>query len=257
LKSQEAANNVPLGFLASLAVYSLQRSAPASERSARGTVSKNRTRVSGDELHLKRRAVFESTKCRKQALAKKILTKREGEIAMQLFEWGARGTDVFKDCAKNLKVQRSYPCCEHSRTNVRVFLENMQTFFGDRSLAGYRRQVVIDYRNYRKGQPSKNEFCSQIKGTTVNRRDVNLRCMCNFAIERKLHLRQPRQRRETFDERRERPAKRMLTLEEEHAFWKTPPPYLRVAIVLLAQRVAVRYPEGFSLRWDQIDLDHA
>jgi integrase len=33
------------------------------------------------------------------------------------------------------------------------------------------------------------------------------------------------------------------------------PPYLRVAIVLLAQTGGRTYTEGFSLRWDQIDFD--
>jgi integrase len=60
-----------------------------------------------------------------------------------------------------------------------------------------------------------------------------------------------------FDERRERPAKRMLTPEEEQRILANAPPYLRVAIVLLAQTGGRTYTEGFSLRWDQIDLENS
>ena len=58
-----------------------------------------------------------------------------------------------------------------------------------------------------------------------------------------------------FDERRERPTKRMLALEEEQRILANAPPYLRVAIVLLAQTGGRTYTEGLSLRWDQIDLE--
>src|SRR5882672_12507502 len=66
LKSSRSSKYVPLGFLASLAVYSLQRSAPASERSARGTVSKNGLAFLVDELHLERRAVFRVNQMQEQ-----------------------------------------------------------------------------------------------------------------------------------------------------------------------------------------------
>ena len=48
----------------------------------------------------------------------------------------------------------------------------------------------------------------------------------------------------------------MLSLEEEQRILENAPPYLRVAIVLLAQTGGRTYTEGFSLRWDQIDFDH-
>jgi len=44
-----------------------------------------------DELHLEGEQYFESTKCRSKALANKILSKREGEIAMQMFKVGEQG----------------------------------------------------------------------------------------------------------------------------------------------------------------------
>src|SRR5882672_12342057 len=48
----------------------------------------------------------------------------------------------------------------------------------------------------------------------------------------------------------------MLKLEEEQRILTNAPPYLRVAIVLLAQTGGRTYTEGFSLRWDQIDLEN-
>jgi integrase len=48
----------------------------------------------------------------------------------------------------------------------------------------------------------------------------------------------------------------MLSLEDEQRILENAPPYLRVAIVLLAQTGGRTYTEGFSLRWDQIDLVH-
>lgn len=49
---------------------------------------------------------------------------------------------------------------------------------------------------------------------------------------------------------------RMLSLQDEQRILENAPPYLRVAIVLLAQTGGRTYTEGLSLRWDQIDLEH-
>src|SRR5215469_9390515 len=49
----------------------------------------------------------------------------------------------------------------------------------------------------------------------------------------------------------------MLTVEEEQRILRAAPPYLRVGIFLLAQTGGRTYSEGFSLRWDQVDLDNA
>jgi integrase len=59
-----------------------------------------------------------------------------------------------------------------------------------------------------------------------------------------------------FDERRERPSKRMLTVDEEQQILDAAPPHLRVAIVLLVQTGGRTYSEGFSLRWEQMDLEN-
>jgi integrase len=94
------------------------------------------------------------------------------------------------------------------------------------------------------------------KGATVNREMAYLRCMLNFAIERKYVSENPASRVKPFDQRRERPAKRMLSLEDEQGILDDAPPYFRVAIVLSARTGGRIYTETFSLRWDQIDLDH-
>jgi integrase len=59
-----------------------------------------------------------------------------------------------------------------------------------------------------------------------------------------------------FNELRERPMRRMLTVEEENRIVETAPAYLRVAIVLLSQTGGRTYSEGLSLRWDQVDFQN-
>ena len=65
------------------------------------------------------------------------------------------------------------------------FLESMQKFFRDRLLSDIDAGLVADYRNYRKAQPSRNNPVRKVKGATVNRELAYLRCMLNFAVERK------------------------------------------------------------------------
>jgi hypothetical protein len=61
----------------------------------------------------------------------------------------------------------------------------MREFFGDCSLADIDAKWVTVYRNYRKSQPSRKNPNCKVKGATVNREMAYLRCMFNFAIERK------------------------------------------------------------------------
>ena len=169
-------------------------------------------------------------------------------------KWASRGRECrSRDCAKNLKA-RTYRLLLRAQTNVLDFLENMRKFFGDRSDidAG----LVADYGNYRKSQPSKMNPTRKIKGATVNRKLAYLRCIVNFAVKRKYISENPAHGVKLFDERRERPVKRMLAWEDEQRVLESARPYLRVAIVLLAQTGGRTYTEGFSLRWDQIDFDH-
>ena len=73
-----------------------------------------------------------------------------------------------------------------------------------------------------------------------------------YAVSRRYLTENPGSGVKHFDERRERPAKRMLALEEEQRILANAPRYLRVAILLLAQTGGRTYTEGLSLHWDQI-----
>jgi integrase len=200
---------------------------------------------------------FESTKSTSKALANKILSKREGEIAMQLFKVGRQGGSMsFTALCKEFKSAHVPTLAASTQDTVMDFLESMRKFFGDRLLSDIDARLVADYRNYRKAQPSRNNPTRKVKGATVNRELAYLRCMLNFAVEREYISENPARGVKPFDERRERPVKRMLSLEEEQRILENAPPYLRVAIVLLAQTGGRTYTEGFSLRWDQIDFDH-
>jgi integrase len=119
-----------------------------------------------------------------------------------------------------------------------------------------RRRMVEEYRDYRRRQPSQRNPKIDVKGATVNREIEWLQCVCQFAVTRKYIAESPAAGVRHFDERRERPAKRMLTVEEEQSIFETAPPYLRVAIVLLVQTGGRTYSEGLSLRWDQVDLEN-
>jgi integrase len=110
--------------------------------------------------------------------------------------------------------------------------------------------------DYRHRQPSQRDPKTTVKGATVNREIQCLQCMFQFAVTRKYIAESPASGVRHFDERRECPAKRMLTMEEEQRIFVAAPPYLRVAIVLLVQTGGRTYSEGFSLRWDQVDLDN-
>ena len=200
---------------------------------------------------------FESTKSTSKALANKILSKREGEIAMQMFKVGQQGERMsFTGLCTEFKSAHLPTLAASTQDTVMDFLESMRKFFGDRLLSDIDAGLVADYRNYRKAQPSRNNPARKVKGATVNRELAYLRCMLNFAVERKYISENPARGVKPFDERRERPVKRMLSLEEEQRILGNAPPYLRVAIVLLAQTGGRTYTEGFSLRWDQIDFDH-
>jgi integrase len=176
---------------------------------------------------------FESTKCTSKALANK-LSKREGEIAMQLFKVGQQRMSFTALC-NEFKSAHVPTLAASTQDNVSDFLKSMRKFFGERLLSDIDAGLVADYRNHRKAQPSRINPTRKVKGATVNRELAYLRCILNFAVERKYISENPARGVKLFDERRERPVKRMLTLEEEQRILENAPPYLRVAIVLLAQ----------------------
>src|SRR5438552_3800046 len=96
-----------------------------------------------------------------------------------------------------------------------------------------------------------------VKGATVNRELACLHCIFQFALKRKYIRDNPSSGVKHFDERHERPSKRMLTVDDEHRILEAAPPHLRVAIVLLVQTGGRTYSEGLLLRWDQVDLVHS
>jgi hypothetical protein len=75
-----------------------------------------------------------------------------------------------------------------------------------------------------------------------------LHCVFQFALKRKYIGENPTAGVKHFDERHERPSKRMLTVEEERRILEAAPPHLRVAIVLLVQTGGRTYSEGLSLK---------
>jgi integrase len=81
--------------------------------------------------------------------------------------------------------------------------------------------------------------------------------MFEFAVNRKCTAENPAAGVKHSDERRERPSKRMLTVDEEQRILGAARPHLRVAIVLLVQTGGRTYSEGFSLRWDPLDLENS
>ncbi|MCI0723686.1 MAG: site-specific integrase [Acidobacteria bacterium] len=199
---------------------------------------------------------FRSTKTTSKDLAKKIWKKREGEIALDLFKVGSPGERIkFYELCQEFEHSHLPTLATRTRENVRMFLQNLRTFFGDRTLAEVDTRLIEDYRNNRSREKSKNDPTRAVKGATVNRELAYLKCMLGFAVKRKYIQENPAVGVKHFDERRERPTKRMLTLNEERQILEKAPPYLRVAIILLAQTGVRTYSEGFSLRWDQVDLN--
>jgi hypothetical protein len=71
--------------------------------------------------------------------------------------------------------------------------------------------------------------------------------MLDFATKRKYIRENPAAEVKHFNELRERPTRKMLTLEEERRILDAALVYLRVAIILLAQAGRRTYSEGFSL----------
>ena len=96
----------------------------------------------------------------------------------------------------------------------------------------------------------------RLKGATVNRELEALKCILDLAVRRKYIPENPAVAVKHFNELRERPVRRMLTVEEEQRIMEVAPPYLRVAIILLTQTGGRTYSEGFSLRWDQVDFEN-
>lgn len=199
----------------------------------------------------------ESTKTTSKDLAAKIFKKREGEIALGRFQVGWPGERMtFGELCEEFFRSHSSTLSPKSQVNHQLFLKNLRAYFGDRKVAEIDERAVVEYRNHRRRQPLQRDPKRTVKGATVNRELACLHCVFQFALKRKYIGENPSTGVRHFDERHERPSKRMLTVEEEHRILEAAPPHLRVAIVLLVQTGGRTYSEGLSLRWDQVDLDH-
>jgi len=199
----------------------------------------------------------ESTKTSSKELAKKIIQKREAEIVLGRFKVGWAGERMtFAQLSEEFLRSHSSTLSVKSQENHQSFLRNLRAYFGDRRLTEVDERAVVDYRSHRRRQPSRRDPKRMVKGATVNRELACLHCMFQFALKRKYIGENPAANVKHFDERQERPSKRMLTVEDEHRILEAAPPHLRVAIVLLVQTGGRTYSEGMSLRWDQVDLVH-
>src|SRR6516225_3787118 len=196
----------------------------------------------------------ESTKTPSKDLAKKILKKREAEIALGRFQVGWPGERMtFSELCEEFSRSHSSTLSAKSQENHQIFLTNLRAYFGDRKLTDIDERTVVEYRNYRRRQPLKWNPKRTVKGATVNRELACLHCIFQFALKRKYIGENPTSGVKHFNERIERPTKRMLTVDEEQRILEAAAPYLRVAIVLLVQTGGRTYSEGLSLR-DQVDL---
>ena len=199
----------------------------------------------------------ESTKTSSKDLARKIWKKREGEIALGRFQVGWPGERMtFGELSEAFFRSHSSTLSPKSQINHQMFLKNLRAHFGDRKLTEIDERSVVEYRNFRRRQPLMWNPKRTVKGATVNRELACLHCVFQFALKRKYIGENPTSGVRHFDERHERPSKRMLTVEDEHRILAAAPPHLRVAIVLLVQTGGRTYSEGLSLRWDHVDLVH-
>jgi Phage integrase SAM-like domain len=108
----------------------------------------------------------------------------------------------------------------------RSYLSNLKLFFGDRKLENITVGLVEGYRDQRRQQPARNRPGQTVKGATVNRELECLKCMLDFAVKRKYLAENPAAQVKHFNELRERPTRRMLTLDEERRILDVAPDYL-------------------------------
>jgi integrase len=179
----------------------------------------------------------QSTKTTSKDLAKAVLKQRESEIVMGLFRIGWPGKRIaFEQLVEEFERAHFAGLSENTVKGHRAYLTHLKSFFSMRKISAITVEMVEEYRDFRRQQPTKRNPERTIKGATVNRELECLKCV--------------------FDnELRERPVRRMLTVDEEIRIVEAAPPYLRVAIVLLSQTGGRTYSEGLSLRWDQVDFD--
>ena len=201
--------------------------------------------------------LYESTKTTSKELAAKIWKHRESEIALGLFKIGWPGERMtFEQLCDEFERSHFAGLAENTVRGHRVYIKHLKTFFGECPLDKITAQMVEKYRDQRRQQATKNDPNRTVKGATVNRELECLKCVLDLAVRRKYIAENAASTVKHFNELRERPVRRMLTVEEEQRILQAAPPYLRVAIILLTQTGGRTYSEGLSLRWDQVDLEN-
>jgi integrase len=198
----------------------------------------------------------QSTKTTSKDLANSILKQRESEIVMGLFKIGWAGKRMtFEQLVEEFECAHFAGLSENTVKGHRAYLNHLKSSFGTRKVSAITVEMIEDYRDQRRQQPAKRNPERTIKGATVNRELECLKCVFDLAVKRKYIPENPAAAVKHFNELRERPVRRMLTVEEEVRIVESAPPYLRVATVLLSQTGGRTYSEGLSLRWDQVDFD--
>lgn len=200
---------------------------------------------------------YESTKTTSKELAVKIWKRREGEITLGLFRVGWPGERMtFGQLCEEFERSHFAGLADNTVRGHRAYIKHLKTFFGDCKLDKITVEMVEKYRDQRRQQPTQQDPGRTVKGATVNRELECLKCILDLAVKRKYVPENAASTVKHFNELRERPVRRMLTVEEEQRILEAAPPYLRVAIILLTQTGSRTYSEGFSLRWDQVDFEH-
>jgi integrase len=198
---------------------------------------------------------YQSTRTTSKELAIKVWKHRESEITLGLFKVGWQGERItFEQLSDEFERSHFAGLTDNTVRGHRTYLKHLKEFFGECSLDRISVELVEKYRDQRRKQPTKLNPNRTIKGATVNRELECLKCMLDLALKRKYIPENPASTVRRFNELRERPVRRMLTVEEELRILEAAPPHLRVAMILLTQTGGRTYSEGFSLRWDQVDL---
>jgi integrase len=163
---------------------------------------------------------------------------------------------TFQEMCKEFERSHFASISENTIKGYRAYLKHLMAFFGDRRLVNLNSKMVEEYRDRRRQQPSIRYKGRTLKGATVNRELEYLTCILDLAVQRKYIPENPARAVKHFNELRERPAKQMLTLDQENHILNAASPHLRVGIILLVQTGGRTYSEGFRLRWDQVDWEN-
>jgi len=161
--------------------------------------------------------VFESTRTTSKSLAARIWKKRESEVASGKFKLDWPGERItFREMCKEFEKSHFASISENTIKGYRAYLKHLMVFFGDGVLVNLNSKMVEEYRDHRRQQPSIRYKGRTLKGATVNRELEYLTCILDLAVQRKYIPENPARAVKHFNELRERPAKQMLTLEQEN-----------------------------------------